>query len=79
MGGLHMQEFLDAVRQRRPAPCSIADAHLSTTTVKLGMIAYEVGARLQWDAAKEQIVGHPAAAKLLRRDYRKPWVHPRPA
>jgi predicted dehydrogenase len=73
---LHMQEFLDAVRTRQPAPCTIADAHLSTTTVKLGTIAYQVGARLEWDAAKEQIVGHPAAAKLLQREYRKPWVHP---
>jgi hypothetical protein len=73
---LHMQEFLDSVRTRKPAPCSVADAHLSTTAVKLGMIAYEAGARIEWDAAKEQIMGNAAAAKLLRRDYRKPWVHP---
>lgn len=76
LGLLHMQDFLDAVRQRRPAGCPIAEAHLSTTTVKLGVIACEVGARIQWDAAKEQIVGHAEAAKLLRRDYRRPWVHP---
>ena len=76
MGLLHMQDFLEAVRQRRPAGCSIAEAHLSTTTVKLGMIAYEVGARIHWDAAREQIVGHAEAARLLRRDYRKPWKHP---
>ncbi len=76
MGLLHMAEFLEAVRQRKPAPCSIADAHLSTTTVKLGVIAYEAGARITWDPANEQIVGNAAAAKLLRRDYRKPWVHP---
>ena len=75
-GLLHMSDFLEAVRGRRPAGCTIADAHLSTTAVKLAMIAYEVGARIQWDAAKEQIVGNPAAAKLLKRDYRKPWVHP---
>ncbi|MDO8542199.1 MAG: Gfo/Idh/MocA family oxidoreductase [Opitutaceae bacterium] len=78
MGGLHMAEFLDAVRQRKPAPCSIADAHLSTTTVKLGTIAYQVGARIEWDAAREQIVGNPAAATLIKRDYRKPWQHPSP-
>jgi hypothetical protein len=76
MGLLHMAEFLEAVRQRKPAPCSIADAHLSTTTVKLGVIAYEVGARIQWDATNEQVVGNAAAAKLLRREYRSPWVHP---
>ncbi len=76
MGLRHMTEFLDCVRTRRPAPCTVADAHLSTTAVKLGVIAYETGARLRWDAAKEEIVGNPAAASLLRRDYRAPWVHP---
>jgi predicted dehydrogenase len=76
MGLLHMTEFLDCVRSRRPAPCTVADAHLSTTIVKLGVIAYETGARLRWDAAKEEIVGNPAAASLLRRHYRAPWVHP---
>lgn len=76
LGLLHMVDFLDAVRARRPASCTIAEAHLSTTTVKLGMIAYAARARLEWDAKTEQIVGNPAAAKLLRRDYRAPWRHP---
>ena len=77
MGVLHMAEFLEAVRTRRPAGCTIADAHLSTTTVKLGMIAYEAQAQIKWDAKTEQIVGHGEAAKLLRRDYRAPWKHPK--
>ncbi|MCX6951753.1 MAG: Gfo/Idh/MocA family oxidoreductase [Verrucomicrobia bacterium] len=79
MGLLHMADFLEAVRTRRPASCSIEEAHLSTTVVKLAMISYEVGAKLTWDARTEQIVGHPEAAKLLRRDYRAPWKHPSPA
>ena len=40
------------------------------------MIAYEVGARITWDAKSEQITGHPDAARLLKRDYRAPWRHP---
>jgi len=75
-GTLHMAEFLEAVRQRRPAGCTIADAHLSTTAVKLAMIAYDTGARIAWDAKAEQIVGHAEAAKLLQRAYRAPWRHP---
>jgi predicted dehydrogenase len=73
---LHMGEFLDCVRTRTPASCSTADAHLSTTTVQLAMIALETGSRLNWDAAKETVVGNPAANALLRRAYRAPWVHP---
>ena len=73
---LHLADFLGAVLTRRPAQCSIAEGHLSTTAVKLAMIAYEVGARLTWDAKSEQIVGHEAAAKLVRREYRAPFKHP---
>jgi len=73
---LHFAEFLDGVRQRKPAGCTVAEAHLSTTAVKLAMIAYETGARLRWDAATEQITNSPEAAKLLKRAYRAPWKHP---
>lgn len=73
---LHMTEFLEAVRGNGKASCTLADAHLSTTAVKLAMIALKSGARLTWDAEREQIVGNPEAAKLLRREYRAPWKHP---
>lgn len=76
---LHMADFLDAVRRRRPPTASLAEAHLSTTTVKLAMIALAAGGRVEWDAAREQVVGHPAAAALVRREYRAPWRHPGPA
>ncbi|HLH55312.1 MAG TPA: Gfo/Idh/MocA family oxidoreductase [Verrucomicrobiae bacterium] len=78
-GGLHMAEFLNAVRTRKQPGCQPQDAYLSTATVKLAMIAYETGTRIEWDPQQEQIVGNPAAAKLLRREYRKPWMHPYPA
>jgi hypothetical protein len=75
-GALHMAEFLKAVRERQPASCTVADAHLSTTAVKLAMIAYETGRKITWDERAETIVGDPEAARLLRRDYRPPWQHP---
>ena len=73
---LHVAEFLDAVRHRKPVSATVAEAHLSTSAVKLAMIAYETGARLAWDAKSEQITNHPEAAKLLKRAYRAPWKHP---
>ena len=33
-------------------------------------------ASIQWDGAKEQIVGDAEANQLLLRPYRQPWVHP---
>lgn len=76
LGLLHMVDFLDAVRTRKPASCSVEEGHRSTTAVKLAMIAYETGARLTWDGQTEQIIGNPAAAKLVQRAYRAPWQHP---
>lgn len=75
-GGLHMAEFLAAVRGRKPPGCSPEDAWRSTTTVQLGMIAYESGSVVTWDEQGEQIVANPAAARLLKREYRAPWKHP---
>lgn len=76
MSNLHMAEFLESVRTRKPAGTTVADAHLTTSTVKLAMIAYETGGRLQWNAAKEDFVGNAAASKLLKHTYRAPWKHP---
>jgi predicted dehydrogenase len=72
----HMAEFLKAVRDRKPPSCLPEDAWLSTTTVQLAMISYETSSTVEWDAAKEQIVGNEAAAKLLKREYRAPYQHP---
>ena len=76
----HMAAFLAAVRTRN-APeslCTPADAHHSTSTVQLAMIAYESGTPVTWNAATAQIENNPAAARLLKRDYREPWIHPYP-
>jgi predicted dehydrogenase len=75
-GTAHMAEFLAAVRNRKPPGCLPEDGHFSTTTVKLAMIACDTGAKINWNAGAEQIVGNDAAAKLLKREYRAPWQHP---
>jgi hypothetical protein len=31
---------------------------------------------VQWDGAKEEIIGDDAASKLMARDYRGPWTYP---
>lgn len=40
------------------------------------MMSFKLGRSLQWDAAKERVVGDEAANKLLRRAYRKGWDYP---
>jgi predicted dehydrogenase len=74
--GRHWEDFLRAVQTREPARVTPQDGHCSTSTVQLGMIAYETGSPIAWNPQKEEIVDNPDAAKLLKRDYRAPWEHP---
>jgi predicted dehydrogenase len=76
LGLNHMADFLDAVRTRRQPACPIDVGYRSTATVQLGMIAYESGSVVHWDAPREQIPDNAVAAKLLKRQYRDPWQHP---
>jgi predicted dehydrogenase len=76
MGTDHVKEFLECVRSRKQPSCTMESGHQTTTTVQLGMIAYESASVVQWDAKTEQILNNPAASALLKREYRKPWVHP---
>jgi predicted dehydrogenase len=74
--GLHIAEFLAAVRSRQQPSCHIEDAYQSTAAVKLAMISYDSQTKINWDAASETITGNPAAAELLQREYRAPWRRP---
>jgi len=40
------------------------------------MMSLKLGRSLRWDGAREQVVGDQEANKLLKRDYRNPWVYP---
>jgi hypothetical protein len=42
----------------------------------LGMLSAKLGRSVEWDGAKETVVGDAAANRLLRRDYRGPWKYP---
>jgi predicted dehydrogenase len=76
LGTAHMAEFLRAVRDRKPPGCTIDEGYRSTATVKLAMIAYDVGAKIAWDERSQQILDNPKAAEMLKRPYRAPWKHP---
>ena len=75
-GTKHMADFLAALRTRKQPTVTTEDGFFSTTTVQLAMISYQVGAKISWDAAADQILDNAPAARLLRREYRAPWKHP---
>jgi hypothetical protein len=71
-----VKEWLDAVHGRGKVSCPPEDAFRSTAAVQLAMIALETGGRVGWDDGAGGVSGNPAAAALLKRPYRAPWIHP---
>jgi len=69
----HHRNFLDCVKSRQPTITPVETAHHSAIPGHLGLISMLVGRKLQWDVAKEVIVGDADASKLLTRPYRQPW------
>lgn len=75
----HMLDLLKAIDNRSRPVADIEQGHISTTSCILANMSQKLGRSLKWDPVKHQVVGDAEANRLLRRDYRKPWVHPDPA
>ena len=70
----HHQNWLECVKTRKPPVCDVEIGHRSATVCHLGNIAIRTGRKINWDAAKEQIVGDKEANEMLSKPYRKPWA-----
>jgi predicted dehydrogenase len=73
---VHMKDFLKAVETRGKPVADIAQGHISTASCILANLSMKLGRSLAWDANKGQVTGDDEANRLLRRPYRKPWIHP---
>ncbi|HEY7428350.1 MAG TPA: Gfo/Idh/MocA family oxidoreductase [Gemmataceae bacterium] len=72
----HMRDFLRAIASRGRPVADIEEGHISTASCILANLSMQLGRTLAWDAEKQCVSGDDEANKLLRRPYRKPWVHP---
>ncbi len=70
----HAQDFLEAVRGRRPAVSNIEDSFQSDVLCHLANIATRTGRRLTWDPREERFVDDDGANRFLAcREMRPPW------
>ncbi len=74
----HMLNFLSCIESREKPVSDIEEGHVSTASCILANIAMKLGRTLEWDPATHTVKGDEEATKLLRREYREPWVHPEP-
>ena len=72
----HMQDFLAAIEKRSKPVADIEQGYISTAACILANLSMQFGRSLAWDPAKGQVIGDDMANRLLRREYRGPWVHP---
>jgi predicted dehydrogenase len=72
----HMRDFLTAIRTRGRPVADIEEGHISTASCILANLALRLNRTLTWDARQQRAVSDEEANRLLRRPYRRPWVHP---
>jgi hypothetical protein len=72
----HMLDFLRAIGTRGKPVADIEEGYISTASCILANLSMKVGRTLTWDAERQQVVGDDEANRMLRRPYRRPWIHP---
>jgi len=70
----HHKEWIHACKTGAPTTCSFDYSGLLTEANHLGNVAYRVGRKIHWDAAKLKVTNAPEAAALIKRAYRKGWT-----
>lgn len=74
----HWKNFLAAIASRGRPVSDIEQGYITAAACILANIACELDRTLTWDPDKGRVVGDDEANRLLRRPYRRPWVHPDP-
>ena len=72
----HMTNFLEARANKTRPVADIEQGHISTASCILANMSMKLGRTLVWDETMHRVKDDAEANKLLRRPYRKPWVHP---
>lgn len=72
----HWLDFLKAREDRSKPVADIEQGHISSASCILANISQKIGRTITWDPMKHECVGDAEATKLLKRPYRKPWIHP---
>jgi predicted dehydrogenase len=73
LDGVHIQNFLNGIREGIPVKSPAEEAHKSVLMCQLGNISWKVGRALYIDQRNGRIVGDPAAMEYWERDYEPGW------
>jgi hypothetical protein len=71
-----MKNFLEAIDQRSKPVADIEQGHISSASCIMANLAMKLGRTLHFDPATHTVIGDEEATSMLKRPYRKPYVHP---
>ncbi len=74
----HWKNFLAAVETRSKPVSDIEQGYITAASCILANISCQLGRTLVWDPERGRVVDDDEANHLLRRPYRRPWIHPDP-
>jgi hypothetical protein len=66
-------DFIQAVKTRSQTLAPFEVGHRTTSLCQLGLIAIQVGRKLNWDPQAERFVNDDLANRFLGRARRSPW------
>ena len=72
----HLRDWLDCIRTRKEPACSIEKGRLAAVYCHMGNIALRTQSLLQWKEDSRDFGENRAANKLIRPQYRSPWMLP---
>ena len=71
----HARNYIECIREGKPAICDAEIGHRSATVCHLGNISLRLdGRKLDWDPKLEQFKGDPEAQAMVSRPMHKPWT-----
>jgi hypothetical protein len=73
-----MRDLLAAIDKRSRPVADIEQGHISTASCILANLSMKLGRTLSYDPAKMIVTNDAEATKMLKRPYRKPYLHPDP-
>lgn len=66
-------DFIQSVKARKPTLIPAEIGHRTNTMCQLGLIAIQLGCKLEWDPVRERFVGNETGNPMLDRPLRAPW------
>jgi predicted dehydrogenase len=69
-------DFLASIKSGKLPHADIEHGRQATNMALLGMLSARLGRSLEWDEAKDMVVGDEEANKLLKREYHGGWKYP---